>query len=114
MINLVIVPALIAIIAIIATMLVGGFKSFTNLTFLLPVFVVGLIVFAYGNSYDPLLGHADPDNDKILAGILSGAAGMLIGSLLLHGINLVRDPEALSLIHLRPGRKQGCRIITGR
>jgi hypothetical protein len=114
MINSVIIPALIVVIAVISTMLVGGFKSFTNLAFLVPVFVVGIIVFAYGHSYDQLSQSADYDNEKILVGILSGVGGMLIGSLLLHGINLSRNPDALAWITLRPGRKFGCRIIRGR
>lgn len=112
MINLLIIPIVVAIIAVISTMLVGGFKSFTNLAFLVPVVVIGVISFAYGHSYDVFSGKSGYDYDKMFVGIVSGGAGMLIGSLLLHGVNLVRDPHSLALIHLRPGgRQRGCRVI---
>lgn len=106
MINLIIIPIAIAIIAAILTMVVGGFRSFTNLAFLVPVVVTGLITLAYGHPYNFLANRPEFDYDRIGVGIIAIVAGMLIGCLLRHGLNLIRRPEPVILT--RPGHMNGC------
>jgi hypothetical protein len=108
MINLIFVPIVIAIIAAILTLILGGFRSFTNLAFLVPVVITGLITFAYGHPYNYFADKAEFDYDRIGLGIICAISGMVIGCLLRRGFDLSRQDEPVVLN--RPGHMPGCKV----